>query len=57
MAEETISVINNLTSNSSTDALSARQGKVLKGLIDDLAASIEIATEAEIDALFAEETT
>lgn len=32
-------VINNLTSNSSTDALSAYQGKVLKGLIDDLVIS------------------
>lgn len=57
MDEETISVVNNLTSNSSTDALAARQGKILKGMIDELANSIEIATEAEIDALFAEENT
>jgi hypothetical protein len=32
-------VVDNLTSNSSTDALSAKQGKVLKGLIDDLVIS------------------
>lgn len=31
-----VNVINNLNSNSTTDALSAKQGKVLKGLIDDL---------------------
>ena len=34
-----ILVINNLESDSSTDALSAKQGKVLKGLIDDLVIS------------------
>ena len=33
---QSVQVIDNLTSNSSTDALSAKQGKVLKGLIDDL---------------------
>ena len=31
-----INVVNNLTSNSTTDALSAKQGKVLKGLVDNL---------------------
>lgn len=52
MEEETITVINNLTSTSTTDALSAKQGKVLKEMIDTLANSIEIATEEEVDALF-----
>lgn len=47
-----IGVINNLTSTSTTDALSANMGRVLKASIDAIP-TIEIATEAEIDAIFA----
>lgn len=47
-----IGVINNLTSTSTTDALSANMGRVLKASIDAIPS--EIATEAEIDAIFAE---
>lgn len=54
MGEETITVINHLSSTSTTDALSAKQGKVLKEMIEELANSIEIATEAEVDALFSD---
>lgn len=46
-----INVINSLTSTSITDALSANMGRVLKQSID--AIPTEIATEAEIDAIFA----
>ena len=46
-----INVINNLTSTSTTDALSANMGRVLKASID--AIPHEIATEEEIDAIFA----
>ena len=44
-----IGVINNLTSTSTTDALSANMGRVLKESIP----VIEIATDAEIEAIFA----
>lgn len=40
----------NLTSSSTSDSLSANQGKILKGYVDSLSAGI---TKAEIDALFA----
>ena len=46
-----IGVINNLTSTSITDALSANMGRVLKASIDAIPS--EIATDAEIDAIFA----
>ena len=38
----THNVIDNLTSDSTTDALSAKQGKVLKGLVDDNAEIAEV---------------
>ena len=46
-----INVINNLNSTSTVDALSANMGRVLKETLD--AIPTEIATEAEIDAIFA----
>lgn len=39
---------NNLTSNSTTDSLSAAQGKVLKGLVDGKAASSHTHTKSQI---------
>lgn len=52
--EEVVSaVIDNLNSNSSTDSLSARQGKVLNGKITALQNEIDnVATDADIDAIF-----
>ncbi len=44
----TIAVVNNLLSNSTTDALSAYQGKVLKGLIDGKVAGIKVQGETSI---------
>lgn len=38
----TIAVVDNLVSNSTTDALSAYQGKVLKGLVDGKVAGIKV---------------
>lgn len=53
MDDETFSVINNLNSDSGTDALAAKQGKVLNGKIEDLRTLIEnTATDADIDAIF-----
>ena len=43
----TISVIDNLVSNSTTNALSAHQGKVLKGLVDGKVAGIKLQGESE----------
>jgi hypothetical protein len=37
-----IGVIDNLTSNSTTDALSANQGRVLKGLIDNIGSDLPL---------------
>lgn len=53
--EEVVSaVIDNLNSNSSTDSLSARQGRVLNEKILALQEMIaNIATDADIDAIFA----
>ena len=42
----TIAVVNNLLSNSTTDALSAYQGKVLKGLVDSKVAGIKVQGES-----------
>ena len=52
--EEVVSVvIDNLNSNSSTDSLSARQGKVLNGKITALQEEVaNVATDADIDAIF-----
>lgn len=44
----TITVINNLISNSTTDALSAYQGKVLKGLIDGKVTGIKVQGESSV---------
>ena len=44
----TITVINNLVSNSTTDALSAYQGKVLKGLVDGKVAGIKVQGESSV---------
>lgn len=41
-----VTVIDNLTSTSSTDALSANQGRVLKGLVDNKASDTQTFTEA-----------
>ena len=41
-----VTVIDNLTSTSSTDALSANQGRVLKGLVDGKASNTQTFTEA-----------
>lgn len=53
MDEDSFEVINNLLSDSTTNALSAKQGKVLKELIDGLREDINnVATDADIDAIF-----
>lgn len=44
----TITVVNNLISNSTTDALSAYQGKVLKGLVDGKVAGIKVQGESSV---------
>lgn len=44
----TIAVVNNLLSNSTTDALSAYQGKVLKGLVDNKVAGIKVQGESSV---------
>lgn len=44
----TITVVNNLLSNSTTDALSAYQGKVLKGLVDGKVAGIKVQGESSV---------
>ena len=44
----TIAVVDNLVSNSTTDALSAYQGKVLKGLVDGKVAGIKIQGESSV---------
>lgn len=41
-----VTVIDNLTSTSSTDALSANQGRVLKGLVDSKASNTQTFTQA-----------
>lgn len=52
---DTIEVIDGLDSDSTTDALSANQGRVLNEKIDGAIEAIErIATNADIDALFTE---
>lgn len=44
----TIAVVNSLLSDSTTDALSAYQGKVLKGLIDGKVAGIKVQGESSV---------
>lgn len=44
----TIAVVDNLVSNSTTNALSAYQGKVLKGLVDGKVAGIKVQGESSI---------
>ena len=44
----TIAVVNNLISNSTTDALSAYQGKILKGLVDGKVAGIKVQGESSV---------
>ena len=44
----TISVVDNLVSNSTTDALSAYQGKVLKGLVDGKVTGIKVQGESSV---------
>lgn len=44
----TIAVVDNLVSNSTTDALSAYQGKVLKGLVDGKVAGIKVQGESSV---------
>lgn len=59
MDEQQIEIIDNLISTLTDAALSARQGKVLKGYIDEINETLdsigatETATNAEIDAIFA----
>ena len=53
MDEETMEVVDNLTSTSATDALSANQGRVLNERINEvIAAILSVATNADIDAIF-----
>lgn len=57
MDEETISVVDNLISNSSSDALSAKQGRILNEKIVALQTTVNnVATDEDIDAIFAEST-
>lgn len=51
---EGVTVVNNLTSTSTTSSLSANQGRVLKGLIDNV--SIDAYTTDEADAKFVAKT-
>lgn len=44
----TIAVVDNLVSNSTTDALSAYQGKVLKGLVDGKVTGIKVQGESSV---------
>lgn len=58
MDEETFEVVDNLISNSASDALSARQGRILNEKIVAIQETLaNLATEEEIDALFTDETT
>ena len=53
MDEETIYVVDNLISNSATDALSARQGRILNEKVVAVETTIgNIASDSEIDAIF-----
>lgn len=47
----TVNVVDHLNSQSATDALSAKQGFVLRQMIEQITTP-EIATEADIDAMF-----
>lgn len=54
MGDQEIIVIDNLLTYDPDAALSAKQGVIIKGLIDDLTASLaNVATITEIDAIFA----
>lgn len=44
----TITIVNNLLSDSTTDALSAYQGKILKGLVDGKVAGIKVQGESSV---------
>ena len=52
MDEQQIDVVDNLITQDTTAALSARQGYVLKSYIDDINETLEKATPAEIDEIF-----
>ena len=58
MDEQQIDIIDNLITQDTTSALSARQGYVLKGYIDEINETLETleapdtATNTEIDAIF-----
>lgn len=53
MDEGNILVINHLVSDSTTDALSANQGRVLNEKIETIQNQIEdVATDEDIDAIF-----
>lgn len=54
MDEQQIEIIDNLISTATDAALSARQGSVLKGYIDEINESLDTATNIEIDAIFTE---
>lgn len=56
MDEQQIDIIDNLITQDTESALSARQGYVLKGYIDEInetLETLETATNTEIDAIFA----
>jgi hypothetical protein len=54
MGEESFEVIDNLLSESTSDALSANQGRLLGERVAALEAALEnVATNADIDAIFA----
>lgn len=53
MDEGNVVVIDNLVSTSRTDALSARQGKILNEKIVNIESTIDdVATDNDIDAIF-----
>lgn len=53
---EAINVVDNLTTRDATAALSAKQGVVLREMIEQITTP-ETATDEDIDAIFAESTT
>ncbi len=57
MDEETFSVVDNLISNSASDALSAKQGRILNEKIKEIQTTLaSVATDADIDAIFTDST-
>lgn len=54
--QDTPAIVDNLISNSSSDALSARQGRILNEKIQEIQTALaNVATDTDIDAMFVEE--